>query len=176
MKRIVLALMSIGLFSNVSLADIYPTTVPNLDLASYSGKWYEIASSKPFFQKGCVCITADYTPLEDGSMKVENSCRLGDVSQEPIVTAGSVVQSEEAGKLTVSFGDLEPSLPNYWVVELADDYSHAVVTTALRWPVWVLSRNPEMSEETLSGIYSRLEADGYVISLMRPTVQDGCWE
>ncbi len=176
MKRIVLALMSMGLFSHVAHADIYPTTVKNLDLASYAGTWYEIASSKPFFQKSCVCVSANYAPLEDGSMKVENSCRFADVTAEPFVTVGNAVQSEEPGKLTVSLGDLEPTVPNYWVVELADDYSHAVVTTALRWPVWVLSRSPEMSEDTLSGIYSRLEADGYVVDLMRSTVQQGCWE
>lgn len=41
-------------------------TVAHVDLARYSGTWFEIASFPQRFQAGCVASRAEYTPRADG--------------------------------------------------------------------------------------------------------------
>lgn len=36
-------------------------TVPAVDLVKYSGKWYEIARLPNSFEKGLICVTAEYS-------------------------------------------------------------------------------------------------------------------
>ena len=41
---------------------------------------------------------------------------------------------------------------NYWVIDLADDYSYAVVGEPGREYLWILARAPQMSD----GVYARI--------------------
>jgi apolipoprotein D and lipocalin family protein len=65
--------------------------VPSVDLGRYAGTWYEIARLPNWFQKQCAGdVTATYTLLNDGTIKVVNSCRKED---------GQIAQAEGRAKL-----------------------------------------------------------------------------
>ena len=50
--------------------------VPSVELARYLGKWYEVARLPNRFQKNCVGeVTATYSSLPGGQLKVVNACR-----------------------------------------------------------------------------------------------------
>ena len=49
-------------------------TAPSVDLKRYAGLWYEIASKPVSQQEGCRCTTAEYSLLEDGVIRVVNTC------------------------------------------------------------------------------------------------------
>jgi lipocalin len=51
---------------------IMSQTVSFVNVAQYTGKWYEIAAIPQWFQKGCNCTTAKYTVTNKGYMMVEN--------------------------------------------------------------------------------------------------------
>lgn len=153
---------------------LFPAVVPNLDAERFLGRWFEVASTKPGFQKDCVCVTADYTPRDAESIAVINSCRKLSPEGELEVVTGSAKTTRNPAKLNVSFGGFSLPFSNYWVVDLADDYSYAVISTPFRNPIWVLSRTPEMNPEVLDGIYSRLSARGFNESSISPTLQLGC--
>ena len=51
---------------------IMSQTVSFVNVAQYTGKWYEIAAIPQWFQKGCNCTTAKYTVTTKGYMMVEN--------------------------------------------------------------------------------------------------------
>ena len=69
------------------------STVPTVDLQRYSGRWYEIARYPNWFQRGCAgSAVAEYTPqLDDGSIKVVNSCPRDDGSMRTITGRATVV-------------------------------------------------------------------------------------
>ena len=48
--------------------------VPQVDLARYTGRWYEIATFPQRFQKGCTDSCAEYRLQDDGKIEVLNSC------------------------------------------------------------------------------------------------------
>jgi apolipoprotein D and lipocalin family protein len=50
---------------------------------------------------------------------------------------------------------------DYWVIDLASDYSYAVVGEPSREFLWILSRSPSLEESVLRGIRERLQAAGY---------------
>lgn len=146
-------------------------TVPAVDLERYQGTWYEIASYPQSFQEGCTATTAQYTAREDGEIDVVNRCRKGGLDGEPSESRGRarVVDRETNAKLEVSFFPLVWGA--YWVIDLAPDYSHAVVGHPSRDYLWILSRTPALEQETLDRIRARLEAQGYPLERLVLTPQ-----
>eukprot|EP00057_Strongylocentrotus_purpuratus_P025841 XP_011680315.1 PREDICTED: apolipoprotein D-like [Strongylocentrotus purpuratus] len=75
----------------------------DFDLDRYFGRWFEITKFYTFYQDGLTCVSAEYRPGDDGSIRVINSGR----SQEGEVTTieGVAFQPdpEEGAKLQVQF-------------------------------------------------------------------------
>ena len=64
-----------------------------------------------------------------------------------------------------------PFWSDYWIVDLSDDYSYAVVGHPGRDYCWILSRNPTMAEATNRSIVARLHVQGYETSRLVRTLQ-----
>jgi apolipoprotein D and lipocalin family protein len=54
-----------------------------------------------------------------------------------------------------------PFSGNYWVIDLAPDYSYAVVGEPSRKYLWILSRTPQLNDAAYSEILSRIRQHGY---------------
>lgn len=167
----------LGLFWGVvgtAQAGIFPAVVDDLELELYLGKWYQVASTNPAFQADCVCVTAEYAVNEDGNVDVINTCVKGSPDGDIDIAVGEATTTNNPAKFNVAFGGFRLPFSNYWVVDLAEDYSYAVVSTAFRRPVWILSRTPELDPETLDGIYERLAERRFPVGAIEPTLQAGC--
>ena len=153
-----------------------PETVPYVDLERYSGLWYEIASFPARFQEGCHCTTAEYTLSPDGSyVSVKNRCRRDSVtgSERSVRGKAFVVSGSGNAKLRVQF--FWPFRAPYWIIGLADDYSWALVSGPSRKYLWILSRTPQMDEETYQHILEKLQQQGFDTSRLTLNNQ-GCGE
>lgn len=146
-------------------------TVRYVDLNRYAGKWYEIASFPQRFQKGCHCTTAEYTPTDKGYIIVENRCNRDSVTGKPSYIKGKAFVDENSGnsKLKVQF--FWPFKGKYWIIDLADDYSYAVVGHPNREYLWILSRTPFMDETVYQQIVSRIKEKGFDVSKLQRTEQ-----
>lgn len=172
---VVAALLVAGCASTTEKRGLPPLqTVPNVDLQRYLGTWYEIASYPQRFQKGCTGTTAHYALKEDGTIAVTNRCRKGSLDGEEEVANGRARVTDKAtnAKLEVSF--FGPFWGEYWILELAEDYSHAVVGHPSRDYLWILSRTPVMEQATYDGLLERLkEEHKYDLQRLNKTVQPG---
>jgi len=146
-------------------------TVPYVDLEKYSGKWYEIASLPQRFQKGCNCTTAEYSLTDKGFVIVENKCNKGSINgkQASIKGKAFVVANSGNAKLKVQF--FWPFKGKYWIIDLAKDYSYAVVGHPNKKYLWILSRTPRMDEAIYQKIISNIKAQGFDISRIKRTKQ-----
>ncbi len=146
-------------------------TVAHVDLGRYVGTWYEIAAFPQRFQRGCTATTATYTLRPDGDLDVLNSCRKGALEGEERSARGRarVVDRATNAKLEVSF--FRPFWGDYWIIDLADDYSYAVVGHPGRDYLWILGRTPAMDEATYQGIVTRLQSQGYETARLVRTLQ-----
>lgn len=146
-------------------------TVARVDLPRYVGTWYEIAAFSQRFQRGCTGTTATYALREDGDVAVVNRCRKGSLEGEEKSAHGRarVVDRATNAKLEVSF--FRPFWGDYWVIDLADDYSFAVVGHPGRDYLWILARTPTMADATYERILARLKTQGYETSRLARTLQ-----
>ncbi len=169
-------LLTLG--TSMSLLASAVETVPNVDLNLYLGKWYEVASIPQSFQKKCVAnTTADYSLAESGMIRVLNSCDQKDGSRDEAEGRARVEASGTNSKLKVTFVKIINWIfllgGNYWIIDLAPDYSYAVVGDPSRKYAWILSRTAAIDIVLLTGIEKRLTNQGYDTSKILTSVQDG---
>jgi len=159
-----LALLACGTTAGVA-ADAPLPVVGTLDLNRYAGTWHEIARYPNFFERMCVRdVTANYTANADGTIRVVNACRKDDGTMTQVDGVARMVTPP--AKLQVRFApDWLAWLPlvwaNYWVIDLADDYSYAVVGEPGREYLWILARGPQMSDGVYARILAKLPALGF---------------
>ncbi len=134
-----------------------------LDLERYMGRWHEIARFPISFEKDCIGVTADYTLRQDGKVQVVNTCvkaTTGKVRQ-----ARGLAIPAGPGTLKVSFIPVFRLFslidPNYYVLDISNDYSLAVVGLPGGNAGWILSRTPQITQAQLDHALGVLNKNGY---------------
>jgi apolipoprotein D and lipocalin family protein len=148
-----------------------PAPAKTVDLARYQGKWFELARYDASFQRGCEGVTAEYTPLADGTVRVVNRCRQGSVDgiERSAEAMARVVPGTGDAQLKVTF--FWPFEGDYWVLDRANDYSWAIVGEPSGQYLWILSRKALVPERDYHRLVSRAAALGYDVALLRRTAQ-----
>lgn len=152
-------------------------TIAQVDLGKYLGVWYEIARKPMYFQKQCVKnVQAVYTLNVNGNVSVENSCVNQDGHIEQAQGEAYVVNAPHNSKLRVSF--LPESLRwlpvgrgDYWILKLDANYQTVLVGEPKRKYMWVLSREPHLSDEVLQEYLKYAQSLGYRTNDLIYTVQ-----
>jgi apolipoprotein D and lipocalin family protein len=169
MKVIFLTIIMICYISNVRASEPLPiAAIDSVDLERYSGVWHEIARLPNKFQRECDCnTTAEYSLLPDGKIRVVNRCRKVDGTY---AEAEGIARKEDNdssnAKLKVRFapswlGWLPFVWGTYWIIDLAPDYSYAVVGEPSRKYLWVLARAPKLDDAVRDQIMARLKGMKY---------------
>ncbi|HEX8189983.1 MAG TPA: lipocalin family protein [Pyrinomonadaceae bacterium] len=147
--------------------------VPSVDLPRYAGLWYEVARLPNRFEEKCAGdVSAEYTPKGADRLRVVNRCRKRDGEMAEAV--GEAKLADKRGpnsRLKVRFAPAFLSLlPAVWgdyqIMELAPDYTHAVVGDPSRKYLWILSRNPRMDEATYLRLLEAARSQGFDVSRM----------
>ncbi len=123
-----------------------PQPVKNFVPEKYLGKWYEIARYNHIFERNLNKVTANYSLLPDGRIKVLNSGYNSKNGERKIAEGiAEFAGSKKVGHLKVSF--FWPFSADYFVLELDPDYRWAIVGSSSKKYFWLLSRTPELSKE-----------------------------
>lgn len=119
-------------------------TVDSVDLEQYAGKWYEIARLPNSFEEGCECTTAEYG-VEKKYVSVLNRCYESEKGKwKDIKGKAFPVKGTNNAQLKVQF--FWPFRGDYYIIDLAKDYSYALVGSPNRKFLWILSRDVVMGE------------------------------
>ena len=150
-------------------------SVAQVDLLRYMGRWYEIASYQPSFQKDCFCTTADYGLMRDGTIAITNACRKGSPTgqEDMVIGTAKVVRGSRGSRLKVSLQ--WPFEGDYWIVGLGPEYEWALVGHPQKKYLWVLARKPVMDEALYESLKAKAAELGYDVSRLKKTVQT-CWK
>lgn len=132
------------------------STVKSLDLERYLGSWYEIARFDHSFERGLTRAKAQYSLSPDGTITVTNS---GMKNGKLKTSVGKAKLTKTAGRLRVSF--FGPFYSDYRVMMLSKDYNYALVGSKSSKYLWILSRTPEIPENTLQIILDVASGRGY---------------
>jgi apolipoprotein D and lipocalin family protein len=146
--------------SNSQMID--QTTVKQLDLNRYLGKWYEIARFPHSFEKNLVGVTATYRLKEDGMIEVLNEGFKNTLDGERSKAIGKakIPNKLEPGKLKVSFFWI--FYADYNVLELdAENYQYAMIGSSSDKYFWILCRTPQMDPMVYNMLLDKARKRGY---------------
>ena len=148
-------------------------TARQVDLNRYQGLWYEIARFPVSFEEGCVGVTAEYTVLPDGDVRVVNTCREGSLTA-PARTSEAIAEAVDASNARLKV-DFVPYIPftagDYWILDIDEGYRTVVVGNPDGTAGWVLAREPQIGEARLQRGYDVLRRAGYDLSRITLTPQ-----
>ena len=136
---------------------------PVVDVNRYLGTWYEVGSVRQFFSIGLVNTTAVYTDNGDGTIGVENSGNyFFNNGPESRIFGTAVPLNADNNKLNVTFfGPPSASPPgNYWIVDLAPDYSWAIVSDPNGLTGFLLSRTRTVPDALYQELLGRASVKG----------------
>lgn len=142
-------------------------TVESVDLARYTGTWYEIARLPMYFQRHCRHSKTEYTSRPDGTIGVHNECTTDRGRVERAEGVATVVDPTTNARLTVVFDNFFARLfgpsreGNYWILDLDPEYRTAMVGTPDRRFLWILSRAPQLDEATYRSLVERARELGF---------------
>ena len=169
--RAYLLALGVSLSSAVAVAEP-PPVVARVDLERYLGDWYEIKKIPNRFQAQCASnAMATYRAGDDGRLDVINRCLTDDGNWKLATGVARVTDPLTNAKLEVSFVRLfgwNLFWGDYWILDLAPDYSYVIVGHPQRRYGWILSRTPALDVD----LDPRLRELGYDPAEFVTTRQD----
>lgn len=136
--------------------------VQQVDLKRYAGTWYEIARFPHRFEKDLVGVTATYTLLENGRIEVINKGHKHtlDGPEKTAIGKAKLADTAQTGWLKVSFFWI--FYADYLILELdTSDYQYALIGSTTDDYLWVLSRTPQMNQQTYEMLLGKAAERGY---------------
>lgn len=143
--------------------------VERVELDKYLGVWYEVARKPMYFQRKCARdVTATYTLNENGNIDVDNRCYDSEGQLIRSVGEAFIINPPFNSKLKVSFlPEAVRWLPvgrgDYWILKLDEHYQTVLIGEPSRKYLWVLSRTPHVSQETVSDYLNYASSLGYKV-------------
>lgn len=139
-------------------------TVDYVDPVKYLGKWYEIARLPNSFQKQCAQSTAEYSMIDNETIRVVNRCTQLDSSKPDEATGKAfIVPNSGNAKLKVQF--FWPFKGDYWIIALdKENYQWVVVGEPKRKYLWILARHASIDKSLFSRLKDIAREKGFDVS------------
>jgi apolipoprotein D and lipocalin family protein len=139
-------------------------TVDKVDVHNYSGTWYSLYSIPTTYDKGSRETSGKYTWNEKGKYYdvVTSYKKPGSEKVHSIESKVYQVPGTNNSQMKAQF--VWPFKVDYWVIELAPDYSYVVVGHPERKLLFIMSRKKSLDKKTYAEIVARCEAKGYDVS------------
>lgn len=136
------------------------TPVQNFEPDRYLGKWYEVARLDHRFERGLTQVSAEYAMRDDGGIQVLNSgYSAAEDAWKSAEGRAYFVGDSALGHLKVSF--FGPFYASYVIFELDEEYRYAFIAGHNRDYLWLLSREPQISEHLKTSFISKVTSLGF---------------
>lgn len=135
--------------------------VEDFDLNRYLGLWYEVARLDNPFERGLEQVTAEYQLISDDSIRVINRGYHTEKGKWKESTARAQQNGEQGqGQLKVTF--FWPFASGYYILDLdTENYEYALVTGDKKSYLWILSRSPELPQESVDRLVEKAKSLGF---------------
>ena len=141
------------------------TVVDDFEIERYLGRWYEVARLDHRFERGMSNVTAEYSLREGGGITVLNRGYVAEKGQWKDAEGKAFFVAEpNRGQLKVSF--FGPFYGGYNIMSLnreADDYGWSLVAGPDTSYLWILSRTPDLPENTYQMLVQQAADAGFPI-------------
>lgn len=135
-------------------------TVKSVELEKFSGNWYALSSIPGDDDIGWRETMYTYSIHNEDDIEVLTSFRkIKESQRQSIQSKASVIKGTNNAQWKIQ--SAWPIKQDFWVIELADDYSYAVIGHPKKKQLIVLSRKPFLDAKLFQDIIRRCKDKGY---------------
>ncbi len=145
--------------------------VEYVDLPRFMGRWYVIANIPTFLEKGAHNAVEEYELNDDGTVATTFTFRDGsfDGDLESFTPKGFVRDDPSNAIWGMRF--IWPIKADYRIIYLDQEYSVTVIGRNKRDYVWLMAREPQISDETYDRLVDFIASVGYDVSKVQKVPQ-----
>jgi apolipoprotein D and lipocalin family protein len=145
--------------------------VPHVDLERFMGDWYVIANIPTLIEKGAHNAVESYQMNPDGTIATTFTYRA-DRFDGPIKRyepTGFILDNTSNAVWGMRF--IWPIKADYRIVYLDPDYQRTIIGREARDYVWIMARQPHLSEGAFRELVQMVESQGYDVSQLQRVPQ-----
>lgn len=146
-------------------------TVDSVDLKKFMGDWYVIANIPTFIEKGAYNAVESYRLKNDGSIATTFTFRKGGVDGELKTYNPTGYVKEDNSNALWGMQFIWPFKADYRIVYLDKNYQNTIVARAARDYVWIMSRQPQITDDMFKRLKTRVQDLGYDITKLQKVPQ-----
>jgi apolipoprotein D and lipocalin family protein len=146
-------------------------TVEHVDLDRFMGDWYVIANIPTFIEKDAYNAIETYRLDDDGTVATTFKFNKGS-PDGPLKTyhpRGYI--RDKASNAVWGMQFIWPFKAEYRIIFLSEDYSKTVIGRSKRDYVWIMAREPAISDDEYASITNFLQEQGYDIKDLQKVPQ-----
>jgi apolipoprotein D and lipocalin family protein len=139
-------------------------TVDYVDLERFMGDWYVIANIPTFLEKGAHNAVETYAMNDDGTIATTFTFRDGafDGKEKQYNPKGFIRDTGSNALWGMRF--IWPIKADYRIVHLDEDYTQTIIGRQKRDFVWIMAREPNISDSDYETLLGVVESLGYDMS------------
>ena len=139
-------------------------TVDFVDLERFMGDWYVIANIPTFLEKGAHNAIETYRLNDDGTIATTFTFRADgfDGKEKQYNPKGFIKNTETNATWGMRF--IWPIKADYRIVYLDDDYTQTIIGRQKRDFVWIMARDPSISDGDYQLLIDVVASLGYDVS------------
>jgi apolipoprotein D and lipocalin family protein len=160
LRLFTVALIAVGLSACASkVAEM--ETVEHVDINRFMGDWYVIANIPTFLEKGAHNAVENYRLDEDGSIDTTFTYRKDAFDGKLKTYNPRAFITDKQTNATWGMRFVWPIKADYRIIYLDDDYTRTVIGRQSRDYVWIMAREPSISEGDYDELVELIESVGY---------------
>jgi len=142
-------------------------TVESVDLKRFMGDWYVIASIPTFIETDAYNAVESYKLAEDGTIETTFRFKKGgfDGPEKTYTPRGFIEDRQSNAVWGMRF--VWPFKAEYRIIYLSNDYERTIIGRTKRDYVWIMARQPSISEEDYRRLVKFIEEQGYESGKLR---------
>jgi apolipoprotein D and lipocalin family protein len=146
-------------------------TASEVDLERFMGDWYVIANIPTFLEKGAYNAVESYRLDQDGSIATTFTFRQDafDGPEKVMHPRGFVRDRESNAVWGMQF--VWPIKAEYLIAYVDPDYTETIIARSARDYVWIMAREPGISEADYARLAQRVADLGYDVSKLQRVPQ-----
>ena len=142
-------------------------TVDYVDLQRFMGDWYVIANIPTMFEKNAYNPIESYQLNADGTVATTFTFNEGsfDGEQEVMTAKGFIKNKQTNAEWGMQF--FWPIKADYRIVYVDNDYKYTVIGRNKRDYLWIMARQPKISDQIFVELETMLSGMGYDTNLIQ---------
>jgi apolipoprotein D and lipocalin family protein len=168
--RLFLAAAGLLMLTACSASPTIPTA-GKVDLERFMGDWYVIANIPTYLERGAHNAVESYRLDADGSIATTFTFRDGafDGPEKVLRPRGFVRDRETNAVWGMQF--VWPIKAEYVIAHVDENYSETIIARSARDYVWIMAREPELTQGDYERLVGMVAALGYDVSELQRVPQ-----